>query len=147
MAHKPFVQEKSVNHRPERFAQRVKEELSQMIPGDLKDPRLADLAFLTITSVTITPDLKHATILFALMGQNKKYKDIEAALNAAGNFLRKQLMHKLTNKITPHLNFKYDKGLANTMEIDALLKQVAAEPPVDRSDEIVEKSADDESED
>lgn len=141
MAHRPFVQEKAVNHRPARFAQMLKEELSQMIPGSLRDPRLYDIGFLTITSVTITPDLKYATILFALMGQTGKADDITDALNSAANFLRKQLMHKLDTKITPHLLFKYDKGLSNTMEVDALLKQVEAhrkENPI-VEDEIVEE--------
>lgn len=127
MAHRPFVQDKSASHRPARFAQLVKEELSQMIPGELKDPRLAELGFLTITDVTITPDLKHATIMFALMGEEKKAKDIAEALNAAANFLRRNLMHKLQTKITPHLVFKYDKGFNNTMAVDSLFKQIEAQ--------------------
>src|SRR5471030_2421576 len=102
MAHRPFVQERS-NYRPARFAQRVKEELAQMIPGELRDPRLSGLGFLTITTVTITPDLKHCTILFALMGDEDRSKDVTDGLNAAAGFLRKELMRKLDTKITPQL--------------------------------------------
>lgn len=123
MAHRPFVQERS-SHRPARFAQRVKEELSQMIPGQLRDPRLDGIGFLTITTVTVTPDLKHGTVMFALMGEEKRSDDIEGALNAAANYLRKELMRKLDTKITPQLVFKYDKGFTNTMEIDSLLKTI-----------------------
>lgn len=123
MAHRPFVQERS-SHRPARFAQRVKEELSQMIPGELRDPRLSGLGFLTITTVTITPDLKHGTIMFALMGEEDRAKDVEEGLNAAAGFLRKELMRKLDTKITPQLLFKYDKGFTNTMEINSLLNQI-----------------------
>lgn len=124
MGHKPFVQDKGQNHRPARFAQRVKEELMTMVPGDLKDPRLAGLAFFTVTSVDLSNDYKHATVHFALMGENKRSKEVEEGLNAAAGYLRRELMHRLDTKITPNLTFKFDKGFENTMEIDALLKKI-----------------------
>ena len=128
MAHRPFIQERST-HRPARFAQRVKEELATMIPGDLKDPRLSGLGFLTITTVTITPDLKHCTINFALMGKDDSVEDIEDGLNAAATHLRKELMHRLATKVTPHLIFKHDNGFTSSMEINALLSQIIPPNP------------------
>jgi ribosome-binding factor A len=121
-AHKPFVQEKP-RHRPARFAQRLKEELSTLIPGSLRDPRLSGIGFLTITAVEVTPDLKHAKVMFALMGDEKRAKEVTEALNKAAGFLRKELMHSLETKITPHLIFKYDRGLENLTEVQDLLKK------------------------
>lgn len=139
MAHKPFVQEKGSSHRPARMASHLKEELSTML-GELKDPRLADIGFLTITTITVASDLKNATVKFALMGEDKKYKQIEAALNDAAGFLRRELMQTLTTKVTPHLTFKYDRGYENTLQIDQLLKQVAAEAkPENDSDDSSEE--------
>ena len=122
MGHKPFVQERS-SHRPAKFAQRVKEELATLIPGDLRDPRIQGVGFLTITSVTVTPDLKHGTVLFALMGDETKARDVEAGLNQASGFLRRELMHRLDTKITPQLVFKYDRGLENISVVSTLLKK------------------------
>ncbi|MBI3544171.1 MAG: 30S ribosome-binding factor RbfA [Deltaproteobacteria bacterium] len=127
MGHKPFVPEKGANYRPARFAQRLKEELSTLIPHGLKDPRIDGIGFLTITEVTVTPDLKHATVKFALMQDEDRAKAVTACLNDASNFLRKALMRALDTRITPQLNFKYDKGLTNSLQIDSLLKKVKAD--------------------
>lgn len=127
MAHRPFVPKKGEgtgSHRPARFAERLKEELVDLIPGELKDPRLYGISFLTITSVDVTPDLKHGTVLFALMGQSERAAEVEEALNAASGFLRRQLMHRMETKITPQLVFKYDKGIEHTSEISSLLKTI-----------------------
>jgi ribosome-binding factor A len=126
MGHKPFVQEKA-SHRPAKFAQRVKEELSQLLPHSLRDPRMDGIAFITITSVEITPDLKHANVMFGLMGEEKRAKDVQEALNQAAGFLRKELMRRLNSKTTPHLNFKFDKGFANVLTVDSLLKKIGDE--------------------
>jgi ribosome-binding factor A len=131
-SHKPFVPEKQPSHRPARFAQRVKEELSQLIPGSIRDPRMEGIAFVTLTSVEVTPDLRNGTVRFALMAESdqKRAKEVEEALNHSSSFLRHQLMKRINTKVTPQLHFKYDKGLTNTLQIDSLLKQVANDPPV-----------------
>jgi ribosome-binding factor A len=123
MAHRPFTQDR-VSHRPARFAQRVQEELMQLVPKSLKDPRVSSVMMLTITSVDLSPDYKHATVLFTLSEQDRPhFKDIEKGLNSAAGFLRRELMLRIQTKITPQLVFKYDKGLENTTTIDSLLKQ------------------------
>lgn len=98
-----------------------------MIPGELKDPRLAGVGFLTITDVTLTPDLRHGTVKFALMSEGHRAHEVEDGLNAAAGYLRRQLMHKLNTRITPQLVFKYDKGIVNALEIDQLLKKTHSE--------------------
>lgn len=132
MAHRPFVQDKP-SHRPARFAQRVKEELTALVPSHLKDPRLEGIALLTITSVEVTPDLKYGTVMFTLTEQDEKHaKEITGVINQASNFLRRELMRRLNTKITPHLTFKYDRGLTNTLQIESLLKTISNE---DKDDE------------
>lgn len=126
MAHRPFTAAKGGSHRPARMAQRIKEELSLMVPGELADPRLDDLGSLTITEVSVTSDLKDATVKFALLQDAKRAKTVTACLNDAAGFLRNELRAKLDTKVTPILTFKYDKGLSNVMEIDALLNQARA---------------------
>src|SRR4051794_30856883 len=124
MAHRPFVPKKGEttnSHRPARFAERLKVELVELVPGELKDPRLYDIRFLTITNVELTPDLKHGKVFFALMGQSERAPEVEAALNAAAGFLRRQLMLRMETKVTPQLVFKYDIGLEHTAEISSLL--------------------------
>jgi ribosome-binding factor A len=129
MAHRPFVQERS-SHRPARFAQRIKEELLTMIPGDLRDPAFEDVGFITITHVEITPDFRDGRVLFNLgLEDQPNFKKIEAALNKAAGFIKHELKSRMDTKVVPLLNFKYDKGTTNTNRIDELLKQVSATTP------------------
>ena len=123
MGHKPFVQEKGPSYRPARFAVRLQEELSTMVQ-ELKDPRLDDVGFITITSVTVAPDLRNAMVMFALMGEEQHCDQTEDALNDAAGYLRRELVQTLNAKVTPLLTFKYDKGFTNTLHVDSLLKKV-----------------------
>ncbi|MEW6055275.1 MAG: 30S ribosome-binding factor RbfA [Bdellovibrionota bacterium] len=125
MAHRPFMQDKP-SYRPAKVAERIKEELAGLIPGELKDPRLDGIAFFTITNVGVTPDLRNANIQFTLADSEKtRAREVEAGLNKAAGFLRRELMQRLQIKITPHLAFKYDKGYDNTNRIDHLLRQAS----------------------
>ena len=137
MKHKPFILDKPT-HRPSRFAERVKQELVELIPGDLRDPRLFGLKLFTITNVEVTADLKNSNIGFGLMGQlksKKEIKEIESALNQAAGFLRKELMKRLTSKITPQLHFKYDTSFDLSDELSPLFKQLENERKSNQSEE------------
>ena len=53
-------------HRHERIAGEIQQEISIMLAGELKDPRLAGLA--TVTEVRVSPDLKQARVYVSVMG-------------------------------------------------------------------------------
>ncbi len=124
MSFKPFVIEKT-NYRIPRFKQRIKEELSQLLPSCLADPRMHEVELLTITDVQLSVDLKYADVSFSLMAQGELAEQTEKILNQASEFIRKKIMKRIDSKTTPHLNFKYDRGLDNTSEVSNLLKQIS----------------------
>lgn len=121
--HKPFAVEKP-RYRPLRFAERIKEELSELLPNSVNDPRLEGIVMLTITSVTVSANLRHGTVLFALMEKEAKAQDVEDSLNEASQQLRRYLMRRLYTKVTPQLIFRYDRGLENMLRVDELLKKL-----------------------
>ena len=66
----------------------IKQEVSQMLLYDLKDPHIG---FVTVTGVHVTGDLREATIYVSLFGKSwEKAKSLEA-LNKAKGFIRKEL--------------------------------------------------------
>lgn len=125
MSHKPFVLQKP-GYRVERMSQRIKEELSLLVP-ELEDPRLDDVGLITITNVTAAKDLRNAVVMFSVLDKDAKTKEIEAALNEASGYLRRQLRLSFSTKVTPQLLFKFDKGLVGSMHMDAVFKQVEDE--------------------
>ena len=125
MNHKPFIQTRPSSHRPARYAQRLREELSLFIPKKIKDPVFFELQFLTITDVSISNDLKNGKVLFSLMGQENLSARVEKALANSAPFIRRELMRRLESKFTPRLTFKFDRGIEHSANIDAILKEIS----------------------
>lgn len=77
-------------------------------------------AMLTITEVTVSPDLKSATAFCSLLGGGDLDRVI-AALNGARREIRRHLAANISLKFTPDIKFKPDHTLDQASAIDALL--------------------------
>lgn len=82
----------------------------------------ADLhgAMLTITEVTVSPDLKSATAFCSLLGGGD-IDGVIASLNGARREIRRHLGASVSLKFTPDIKFKIDRTLDQASAIDALL--------------------------
>ena len=70
----------------------IKQEVSQMLLHDLKDPRIG---FVTVTEVKVTGDLREATIYVSLFGKPEEKKASLDALNKSRSFVRRELGQRL----------------------------------------------------
>ena len=105
---------------------RVGEELrhivsSLLLRADLRDPDLVGVS-VTVTEVTVSPDLKNATAYVTPLGGVNDDK-VVAALNRSSAFLRGQLGRSVHLKFTPKLNFKIDDSFANATRIEDLIRK------------------------
>lgn len=115
-----------------RLESAIREELTTLIPRELKDPRVDSI---TITGVSVTQDAGMATInvmLFGTMGDDspetrERMRLCLDGLNSAAPYLKRLLSRILRIKQTPDLTFKEDRGLANTLRVHELLKQIEDE--------------------
>ena len=107
--------------RIDRIGHLIQMELSQLILHRVKDPRLG---FVTITHVSVTPDLKSACVFFSVLGDAKARKDSQTALEKATGFLQKEIGVALQLRYTPRLKFKLDDSLDRGMEIDKVLRNI-----------------------
>ncbi len=71
---------------------------------------------LTITRVTVSSDLKHATIFFTVLPENKE-KAALAFLTRHGSELRAKIKKELNMRNIPFFDFKIDKGEKNFYRI------------------------------
>lgn len=107
---------------------RVNEELMKAlceIVRTVKDPRVSD-AFVSITSVDCSADLKFAKVYFSVMGEGRKGDTQKGLTNAAG-YIRTQLAKILNLRITPELKFIEDISMKHGARISSLMKQVEDE--------------------
>jgi ribosome-binding factor A len=105
--------------RKDRVASVLERELSMIIAQDLNDPRLN---LVTITKVTVSPDIKNATVYFSSL---KKREEVLKVLQGAKGCIRTHLAHRIRIKTIPDLIFAIDDTFERGQRIDALLKEIS----------------------
>jgi len=99
-----------MNRRSERTSKLIQREISGLLEREVNDPRLSKL--ISVTEVTLTPDLKHAKIFVSTLGSEINNKEeMLTGFNNASGFLRKELASHLKLKYTPQLSFHYDDSI------------------------------------
>jgi len=111
-----------VSRRTERLGEEIREEVAQLIAGELKDPRIG---FVTVTRVDVTADLRTARVYVGAMGTEKQRQATLAGLKQAAGFLRRGLGQSLRLRHTPELVFHYDEGLEASNRVAQLLAEIA----------------------
>lgn len=87
----------------------------------VKDPRVST-AFVTVTAVRVTRDMKFAKVYFNCMDAD--VKEVKKGLYSAQGYLRRCLAENLDLRITPELTFEYDDSAEHGARIEALLKEL-----------------------
>ena len=114
-----------MSQRTERVQKLARQVLGELI-HDLKDPRVG---FVTVTSVRISKDLRHARVFVSVMGTEEEQKDSMAALESAKPFLRRELGRQVRMKYLPELTFDLDTKVTEAERVEQLLHQIHANDP------------------
>jgi len=112
-----------MTRRIERLNHLIRDILSELLQRQVKDPRLS--GFITVTRVSISPDLQHAKVFISVIGSESNQEEILKALYGASGFLRKELGAQLTLRHTPELSFHYDDSIEQGSRVLHLIEQVA----------------------
>ena len=79
-------------------------------------------SLITITSATVSPDLKRATVYMTVLPENKERLALEFVKRKRGS-LREFLKKNMTTKVVPFLDVAVDLGEKNRQKIDELLRK------------------------
>lgn len=110
--------------RVEKVQELMKQEVSQIILRELKDPRIG---FVTVTSVECTGDLREAKIYVSLMGNEQQLKDCWAGLTSSLGYIRREIGKRIRLRFTPEISLAIDKSLDYSAHIQELLLKIKAE--------------------
>lgn len=110
--------------RIERVNQVIKEEISQIVQREVKDPRLG---FVTITQVDVTRDLQHAKVYFSVLGGQGKVPGVLEGLNSAKGFIRRLVGQRVTMRYVPEIDFIFDQSLEYGMHIEETIERIKDE--------------------
>lgn len=114
--------------RPERLAETLREEISEVVGFELDDPRLEGL---TVTDVTVAPDLRDAKVFVVVQGGEDDIAGAMKALQNATVFVRQQVALNLGLRHVPHLHFARDTAEENAARVNQLLSVLAVESESD----------------
>jgi ribosome-binding factor A len=110
--------------RPERVADIIREEISQIVGYELEDPRLT---MVTVTDVRLSGDRRDAQVFVTVAGDEEEHRLALAALRHAAPYVRKHLSLSLNLPRTPEIHFVRDTVEERAARVDGLLQQLAHE--------------------
>ena len=117
------AQQSSRPPRSARVAEQLRQELSQMMLIDMKDPRVR---MASISEVKLAGDMKSARVMVSAVGDERERRAVVAALRHAEGYLRGELGDRLENLRTPpKLRFELDESIAYSVHISAMLRELA----------------------
>jgi len=111
------------SHHIERVNTLIQKEISKLIQGELRDPRLDE--FVSITEVDVSPDLRFARVYVSSLGGQEKKNQILAALSSASGFLRSGLAKVVRLRRMPELHFEWDNSIEKGDRILRLIDEVS----------------------
>jgi len=110
-----------VGHRTERIAEEVRNEVSLMLAGELKDPRLA--APVMVTEVRLGAGMRTIRVFVSLAGDEAERATTLAGLQAAKGFVRHELVERLHLRRAPDVIFMLDDSEEYGNRIENLLRK------------------------
>ena len=104
--------------RARKVAERIQEELADILMRNVADPRLA---MITITDVDVDRELAYAQIYVVASGDDEQMDDVLAGLEGAQGYLRSQLAARIQLRSFPQLRFRWDASHERGARIEELL--------------------------
>jgi ribosome-binding factor A len=100
----------------------LRQELSELLRRQVKDPRLASM--ISITEVSVASDLRYAKVFVSSLGGVVEKDRILHSLSGASGFIRSELSKNLRLRYTPELEFFWDDSIEHGAHILELLDQI-----------------------
>ena len=100
----------------------VQKELSSIIRGEIKDPRIHPMT--SVMAVEVAPDLKTCKAYISVLGNQDAKEATIRGLNSAEGYIRRQLAHELNLRNTPQITFILDQSIAYGVNMSKLIDEV-----------------------
>ena len=100
----------------------VQKELSNIIRGGIKDPRVAPMT--SVVAVEVAPDLKTCKAYISVLGDEKAQEDTIKGLQSAEGYIRRELARKLNMRKTPEIKFVMDQSIAYGVAMSKMIDDV-----------------------
>ena len=100
----------------------VQKELSNIIRGGIKDPRVAPMK--SVVAVEVAPDWNTCEAYISVLGDEKAQEDTIKGLQSAEGYIRRELARKLNMRNTPEIKFVMDQSIAYGVAMSKMIDDV-----------------------
>ena len=101
----------------------IREEISDLLQRQVKDPQLD--RFVSVTEISTSPDLSYAKVFVSIMGSEEEKRATLERLTAASGFFRKELSKRLTTRRVPELNFCQDNSIEQGAHLLEIIERIS----------------------
>ena len=107
------------NRRLARLSEQFRREITAVLHRSVRDPRVQEVV---VNSVEVTSDLWLARVYVHVAGEDPERREALQGLEAAANFIRRELAAVLHIRRIPELRFLEDEALAKANRIEKILQ-------------------------
>ncbi len=101
----------------------VKREISEVLHTRYK----AEAAGITVTEVTVAPDLRHARVFYSVLGKSAQQRRASGFLESESGEIRRRVGKRVTLKYLPRLDFVFDETQERASRLNQLLDELGLE--------------------
>ncbi len=112
-------------HRIERVNSVIRQEISELLQRQVKDPRLGN--FVAVTDVSTSPDLRYAKVFVSRIGSEEEKQETLSVLAGASGFFRNELAKRLRFRHIPELSFQWDDSIERGDYLLQLINKVSSD--------------------
>jgi ribosome-binding factor A len=116
-----------MSRRIDRVNYLLRDEISQLLARQTKDPRLSGV--ISITQVSASNDLRSARVFVSVMGNEETKTAALDGIRSAAAFLRRELRGRVNLRHTPHLTFVLDDSIEEGERVLRLMDGFAPGAP------------------
>lgn len=120
----------------------VMRELSNIIRGEIKDPRINPLT--SVVAVEVAPDLKTAKAYISVLGDEMSQTDTLKGLKSAEGYIRRQLARNINLRNTPQIQFILDQSIEYGVNMSKMIDEVNKNDAKNHVEDVSEDDTTDE---
>lgn len=112
-----------MSQRKSRVEHALRDVLTELIAGEVKDPRVRAATLLTVTRVELNVDMAVANVYVSVVGDDATADGVIAGLSKAAGFLRGPAARRLALQRAPELRFHLDATVDMSEKLAAILRE------------------------
>lgn len=114
------MQKRGLKHHRGRVGEALREEIETLVEGELADPRIG---LVSVTAVHIADDGRSAEVWVNVEGDDQDADKSLEGLEAAREYIRRELVERLQIRRAPELYFRLDRAEQDKARVEELLER------------------------